>query len=156
MTYLIAFILGLTTIFAPTSANLPTYLTEVSTIPAPVVESPAPQVVCEEDMDCWNCETMGNLQCGPIAPVVPCMEDMDCWDSTTMGNLLSGNQMEGDAYASFDAMGANPELTDGMMLTYVDSFTEAPKNFATGEFVVPSVQTEGLYHVLRWDTMHDA
>lgn len=23
---------------------------------------------CQEDAPCWNCHTMGNHQCGPIAP----------------------------------------------------------------------------------------
>ena len=23
---------------------------------------------CTEDMDCWNCETMGNRVCGPLPP----------------------------------------------------------------------------------------
>lgn len=25
----------------------------------------APQVACQEDEPCWNCETMGNGVCGP-------------------------------------------------------------------------------------------
>jgi len=24
-----------------------------------------PPVVCQEDMGCWNCTTMGNKECGP-------------------------------------------------------------------------------------------
>lgn len=38
----------------------------------PVVTIPSP--VCTEDMDCWDCHTMGNLICGPVtepAPVCP-------------------------------------------------------------------------------------
>lgn len=27
----------------------------------------APEV-CHEDMPCWDCETMGNLTCGPVEP----------------------------------------------------------------------------------------
>jgi hypothetical protein len=31
-----------------------------------------PPPVCEEDMPCWDCETMGNKECGPVVPpVVP-------------------------------------------------------------------------------------
>lgn len=26
----------------------------------------APVQSCQEDMTCWDCETMGNLICGPI------------------------------------------------------------------------------------------
>lgn len=28
------------------------------------VGGPTPSTVCEEDMDCWDCETMGNRICG--------------------------------------------------------------------------------------------
>lgn len=34
-----------------------------------VVASPAVQVaefLCVEDMECWDCETMGNRICGPL------------------------------------------------------------------------------------------
>ena len=30
-----------------------------------VVADPVEQVRCVEDMACWDCETMGNLICGP-------------------------------------------------------------------------------------------
>ena len=29
-----------------------------------VTNTPTNMVRCEEDMPCWNCETMGNLICG--------------------------------------------------------------------------------------------
>ena len=35
----------------------------------PVVTIPGP--VCTEDMDCWDCSTMGNLICGTPEPVCP-------------------------------------------------------------------------------------
>ena len=35
-----------------------------------------PPARCEEDMDCWDCETMGNRICGPTqAPPVPVPAD---------------------------------------------------------------------------------
>lgn len=39
-----------------------------------VLEAQAPHIPhmlarCEEDMPCWDCQTMGNKQCGPQAPV---------------------------------------------------------------------------------------
>lgn len=34
----------------------------------PTAVAPAPR--CEEDQPCWDCHTMGNLQCGPVASVV--------------------------------------------------------------------------------------
>jgi len=32
-----------------------------------------PPPICTEDMPCWDCETMGNKECGPVVvpPVVP-------------------------------------------------------------------------------------
>lgn len=35
---------------------------------AAVVNSPDILADCQEDMPCWDCETMGNLQCGPLSP----------------------------------------------------------------------------------------
>ena len=26
------------------------------------------RVSCVEDMDCWDCKTMGNMICGPLQP----------------------------------------------------------------------------------------
>lgn len=36
--------------------------------PTVTVNYPTPTVneQCEEDMPCWDCETMGNLICGPL------------------------------------------------------------------------------------------
>ena len=38
--------------------------------PVSIVADPAPVDPCEEDEPCWDCETMGNGICGPIAPPV--------------------------------------------------------------------------------------
>ena len=35
----------------------------------PVQPPPAPAQVCEEDQPCWDCTTMGNRICGPVALV---------------------------------------------------------------------------------------
>lgn len=32
---------------------------------ADTIESPTTTIACAEDDACWNCETMGNLTCGP-------------------------------------------------------------------------------------------
>jgi hypothetical protein len=152
MTYLIAFILGLTTIIAPTSATLPTYLTEVSTTKAPVVEAPeAP--VCEEDMPCWDCSTMGNLQCGPIAEAPICEEDMPCWDCETMGNGQCGidPNMEQDAYVSYDSQTGNPANTEDLSLTYVSTVPLEPVDLLPTQFAIPSSNLEGVWHIMQWD-----
>jgi hypothetical protein len=95
-----------TTIEASKDASLPTYLTEVSTSSPSqvVVPSKAPEVgvpladQCQEDEPCWDCKTMGNLQCGPTSQPAQqgtqqgtqCEEDMPCWDCSTMGNKVCG------------------------------------------------------------------
>lgn len=44
----------------------------------PIAVAPAVPVapVCEEDMPCWDCATMGNLICGPVATVDPNAGDL--------------------------------------------------------------------------------
>jgi hypothetical protein len=65
---------------APHTATQPT--TAPTTEPAKTVDTTLPTVepaapICEEDMPCWDCKTMGNKICGPIttpappAPTVP-------------------------------------------------------------------------------------
>lgn len=151
MSYLIALIFGLTIVAGP--ASLPTYLTEVDTTPAPVTAPLAPKVEVAPQVE---------VPTTP-APEVACEEDMPCWDSSTMGNKLSGPQvssevpnMEGDAYASYDALGVDPTTKEGMMLSYVASYTSAPTTLAANQFAVSSVQTEGLFHVLQWDILSEA
>jgi hypothetical protein len=39
---------------------------------------PSTTTVCYEDMECWDCATMGNLTCGPppsIGTALVCVED---------------------------------------------------------------------------------
>lgn len=98
-----------TTIEASKDASLPTYLTEVSTTSPSseasqvvVPSQPAPEVgvplsdQCQEDEPCWDCQTMGNGQCGNDAAAgqqqqgTQCEEDEPCWDCTTMGNKVCG------------------------------------------------------------------
>jgi hypothetical protein len=52
-------------------------LASVPQAQAPVVpqavapKAQAPQTICEEDEPCWDCRTMGNRICGPVAGAVP-------------------------------------------------------------------------------------
>jgi hypothetical protein len=38
-----------------------------TTTTAPPAEVLVIDMICEEDDPCWNCETMGNMLCGPTA-----------------------------------------------------------------------------------------
>ena len=51
----------------------PTTVAEPTTT-VPTTTAPAPE--CQEDDPCWDCETMGNMVCGPE------------WDCVTMGNKI--------------------------------------------------------------------
>lgn len=88
---------------------------------------------------------------------VSCEEDMECWDPETMGNGQGSNPMETDAYLSYDALGATPvESPEQMVLTYVGTHTVAPTNYGPNQFIVSSVQYPSTYHVLQWDTLRHA
>jgi hypothetical protein len=161
-------------IVAPVSASLPTYLTEVSTSPAPTSQVeipaiPAPEVGvpqqpaqrCEEDMPCWDCATMGNKICGPVAePVAPerCEEDMPCWDCSTMGNLQCGpsQDMEADAFASFDSQTGMVVVEQEMKLSYEASVPVEPTNLEVGSFAIPSSNIPNIWHIMRWDVLTTA
>lgn len=78
-------------------------LAMIGSYQAPTVSPEATVITCQEDMPCWDCETMGNGICGPIAPTYevspnvptedptpimgeplvvtqPCYEDMLCYE----------------------------------------------------------------------------
>jgi len=63
------------TVVTPEDVGLPTHLLQCPAWSADCVPEvstpdsytlPAPEVRCEEDMPCWDCETMGNLICGDL------------------------------------------------------------------------------------------
>lgn len=52
--------------------------------------TPSPeQPVCTEDMDCWDCTTMGNLVCGPTATPAPAVLLPDTATSGTNDNRIA-------------------------------------------------------------------
>lgn len=174
MSLIIALILSLSTLFATSAqpasaaqtatieapieasvdASLPTYLTEVATSEAPIR--------CEEDMPCWDCATMGNKQCGPIAqpaqPAIICEEDMPCWDCATMGNKQCGVDptMEQDAYVSYDSQLGQPANETELMLSYVATVPVEPVTLAANQFYLPSSNIAGVWHIMQWDSINHA
>lgn len=149
MSYLIALIFGLSIIAGP--ASLPTYLTEVGTIEAPVTAPLAPEVVAPE------VEVAPILPTPEVAPEVRCEEDMECWDPETMGNGISGKVWETDAYLSYDALGVAPvESPEEMILSYVGTHEVELTNLGPNQFTVTSIQYPNTYHVLQWDTLKHA
>ncbi|QFG12173.1 Hypothetical Protein OBI_RACECAR_45 [Arthrobacter phage Racecar] len=136
---------------SPTVTTSPAPQVQVPTIPAPEV---GVSVSCEEDMPCWDCETMGNLQCGPAtsSPALPiCEEDMPCWDCQTMGNLQCGNPASMDAWASYDALQLSPETHEGLSVEYVETLPTEPNSdsLTSSQFAVPST-TSTAWHVFQY------
>lgn len=89
------------------------------------------QAVCEEDMECWDCTTMGNMDCASDA-------------------------VEADAWTALDSMNLTlPAVPYEMVLTYVNTVQDEPHNLSTGVFTVRS-HTSTAWHVFKWDTLHHA
>lgn len=134
MSYIIAIVLTLSAILGisqPASANVPA--SQPASLSLSVFDAPsAPEsIACEEDMPCWDCATMGNMQCGPVAHDV-------------------------DAYQSLDAAGIAFNVTDKeLMLSYHHSITTPPmpEDIKTGQFVITSANVENLWHVMQWETI---
>ncbi|UDL16729.1 hypothetical protein SEA_ATUIN_36 [Arthrobacter phage Atuin] len=156
-------------ISASKDASLPTYLPEVATSSAPT-PAPAPQVAipsqpapevgvrCEEDMPCWDCATMGNQICGPIADtetVERCEEDMPCWDCSTMGNQICGPLAsdEADALASFDSQTGMPQVTETTKLHYLATVPVEPTHLEAGQFALPDSNKFDTWHIYTWDIL---
>lgn len=55
-----------TTTVAPSTTTQPP-ASSTSTTTTSVAVGPPPTTPCTEDMPCWDCETMGNHQCGPVS-----------------------------------------------------------------------------------------
>lgn len=133
MSYIIAIVLTLSAILGlsqPASASLPT--SQPASHVLSILKAPmAPESIrCEEDMPCWDCATMGNSQCGPIAHDV-------------------------DAFQSMDAMGIVPAVDTELMLSYHSSSTTEPKvaDLTKGQFAIPSANVENLWHVMQYETI---
>lgn len=55
---------------APTTATADPTPVAVATTTAPHAPELTASPVCEEDMPCWDCATMGNRMCGPQTPAL--------------------------------------------------------------------------------------
>jgi hypothetical protein len=140
MPIVLALVLALLALFGSTTANAATpanaEIQQVEAKPvggvdvsAPLFPAEAPEsIACYEDMPCWDCSTMGNKQCGPVAH-------------------------EADAYLAFDALGGVPVGDESLMLEYVSSFTTDLPELESGQFVLDSTQTDGLHHVMQWTSV---
>lgn len=86
-----------------------------------------------------------------------CEEDMDCWDCATMGNHECGDTHTGDAWATVDAAHITaPASQGGMMLTYVGWTNEALKVPTAGYFTLQSNTDSRVWYVYRWETLTKA
>lgn len=92
----------------------------------PVVPfTPAPR--CEEDQPCWDCSTMGNRICGPLATPVPVVvEEPDKWVDPYSGNS--------ETHESCTAQGK----------VLVEDYTCAPADYWDTAQARESVQTPAL------------
>lgn len=165
-------------IVASSEAKLPSYLTQVTTPTTPSdldledttdptdldmedTTDPTP-TTCEEDMPCWDCQTMGNLQCGPTSalPATTCEEDMPCWDCETMGNKQCGVDptMEADAYLSYESQTGQPINDEtALMLSYVATVPVQPNDILLpNQFAIPSSNHANVWHIMQWDSINRA
>ena len=88
---------------------------------------PATTPVCEEDMPCWDCSTMGNKVCSLDADTAA----MDAWDS-------------------FDHVPSNPNPTAYEMRVDYDRTVHYLPALAATEVLVPSINFLNTYHVFRY------
>jgi hypothetical protein len=135
---------------ASEDASLPTYLSYVSTS--------EDATTCEEDMPCWDCDTMGNLQCGPAtAQPEACEEDEPCWDPETMGNGQVGPDADNveDAFMSYESQTGRPIKLPNLSLEYVGTTTLEPTALTLGQFTIQSSNHDGVWHIMEWTTVTD-
>ncbi len=119
---------------------------------APGADTPVTSGVgCQEDNPCWDCETMGNKDCGPADTVTEpvCEEDMPCWDCETMGNQVCGTIDDaGEAWRVWDEVGASRGVSDGSFrVEYMGSTPEYPENLTPGD--IPLLGTDGTWYVFH-------
>jgi hypothetical protein len=87
---------------------------------------------------------------------VTCEEDMACWDSETMGNMqapMSAN--EADAWEAFNDLGLVPSMPN-MSVSYIETLDYLPTSFPTGYFAVGSDSQPQLIHIMKWDMLYYA
>lgn len=146
MSYLLALVIGLSSISAPVGAELPTYLTEVSTTQAPTTEDPQVDPVPTKAPEVGVAPTPTNE--------VRCEEDMPCWEGSANDSRTNGDYAQ-DAWDSFDILvGSSARVDNELALSYVKSATEDPTpTLSDTEFAVPSASQDGIWHIFRYLTV---
>lgn len=86
---------------------------------------------------------------------VTCEEDMPCWDSETMGNLEAGSAMEQDAWLAVSELALVP-ASPNQALVYVETLGYLPSSFPRGYFPVGSDTNPQLVHIMQWVTLYYA
>lgn len=97
---------------------------------APTQALTAPtQATCEEDMDCWDAQAMGNGQHDTLK--------VDAWETIDTANIHA------------------PEDSPNLMLSYTESTSGQPANLPQGYFALSSNTMPNVYHIFRWDILMD-
>jgi len=97
--------------------------TATDTVTAPIEPGTDTTARCEEDMPCWDCETMGNHVCGTID------------DSA-------------EAWATWDEVGASRGIAgDAFRVDYMASTPEYPQNLTAGD--IPLQGQDGMWYVFH-------
>lgn len=107
------------------------FMSGAYSLPEPVPSAPRPAVgvpVCQEDEPCWDCETMGNMVCGPVMTIPDMPEPIVVWvegDAVLSGHheadgpnstRLMVDSIDGDGLYNvvcdtFSAFGLGPRVT---------------------------------------------
>lgn len=102
-------------------------------VPAPVDVVQAPvTATCEEDMPCWDCETMGNMQCA-VNPL-----EVEAWEVIEQDGIVA------------------PSTPDTYMLTYQGSWSPNVGKLPLGWFSVSSPTYSNLVHVFAFERVYSA
>ena len=89
-------------------------------------------------------------------PAVQCEEDMPCWDADSMGNGLS-NTLEADAWDAVDRAGiTTPASSQPLILTYSETVTGQPASLPLGSFSIASNTMPNAFHIFRFDNLYFA
>lgn len=87
-----------------------------------------------------------------------CEEDEPCWDCETMGNKQCGDTHTADAWATIDAAHITaPATQDGMMLSYVGWTDYKPTASPNSSYFVLQSNTDPrIYYVFQWEALRKA
>lgn len=96
-------------------------------MPAPVDAVQAPvATTCEEDMPCWDCAVMGNMECG-THPL-----EVEAWEAIDQAGITA------------------PATSDTYMLSYMGSWSQVTGILPLGWFAIHST-TSDTVHYFQWE-----